>query len=225
MPLPGPASLRPTVTRTAAVAYGFGRRARDGCTRRPSSADFGKLGGHGASPRPAARSRASSSSRPASEPARSSIVDDGSPRSRSRAATVSSRSAAGSIESSSSQSNGQETRASGTARTEYADATVRSRALPAGSNHSWCALAVALTETDSGEASRDASPKTEARCAPDRRDGSEASARLVHEHRLGERVTGGREVDRDLVAAQHWKPTLVAAQRNQLPTRWHRISW
>ncbi len=54
---------------------------------------------------------------------------------------------------------------------------------------------------------------------------AQSRAPLVHQHQLGERLAGGREVNLDPVAAQHGKPTLVAAQSNQLPTRRHRISW
>jgi len=46
----------------------------------------------------------------------------------------------------------------------------------------------------------------------------------MSEHRLGERAAGGPEVNLDLVVARHWKPTLVAAQSKQLPTRRHRLS-
>ena len=56
----------------AAVSAGFraaGLRALEGATRGPSPSALAKCGGHGASPRPAASSRAASSKRASSEPA------------------------------------------------------------------------------------------------------------------------------------------------------------
>src|ERR1700733_1053898 len=89
-----------------------------GCTRLGSPFCLRKCGGQGASPSPSRSSRAASSSSPSRRPACSSMLAEGSPRSRSRAGTVVSVSSAGSTSATSFHSSGQDTRASGTARTE-----------------------------------------------------------------------------------------------------------
>jgi hypothetical protein len=118
----GPALL-PAVAGAAAP----GRRL-DGWTRGASPACLSYMGGHGASGRPAAWSRTACSSNAASDPAASSISAHGSPIAANRSGMVNRVYSAGSQAGTSSQVNGAETRTSGTGRTEYAEATVRSLA-------------------------------------------------------------------------------------------------
>ncbi len=103
-------------------------RAGDGWTRFGSPGIFGKFGGYGASPTPAASSRSTHSNSLRRSQTVSSIPAWTSPSSANRAGIVASVKSSVTIPSSSSQRNGAETVASSRARTEYADAIVRSRA-------------------------------------------------------------------------------------------------
>src|SRR5205085_12072952 len=94
------------------------RLARLGCTRRGSPFCLRKCGGQGASPRPSRSSRAASSSSESRRYVRASMSAEGSPRSPRRTGTLCMLSSAGSTSATSSQSRGQDTRASATARTE-----------------------------------------------------------------------------------------------------------
>src|SRR6478672_11411918 len=102
--------------------------AREGWTRFGSPCIFGKFGGYGASPAPSASSRSTHSKSLRRSQTASSMPAWTSPSSAKRPGIVASVKSSVSRASSSSQRNGAETVASGRARTEYADAIVRSRA-------------------------------------------------------------------------------------------------
>src|SRR5205823_7125360 len=102
--------------------------AREGWTRFGSPGIFGKLGGYGASPAPSASSRSTHSNSLRRSQTASSRPAWTSPSSARRAGMVAMVKSSVSSESSSSQRNGAEPVASGRARTEYAEAIVRSRA-------------------------------------------------------------------------------------------------
>src|SRR5438045_3930421 len=102
--------------------------AAEGWTRFGAPGIFGKFGGYGASPAPSPSSRSTHSNSFRRSQTASSMPACTSPSSAKRAGIVASVKSSVSSESSSAQRNGAETVASGRARTEYAEAIVRSRA-------------------------------------------------------------------------------------------------
>jgi hypothetical protein len=111
------------------IRGGFGLDlAREGATLGPSDSILRKCGGHGASPRPSASSRAASSSSGSRDPGAPFIPAWGSPISVNRLGMVKIVNSAGSQSGTSLQRSGAETRASATGRTEYAEHVVRSLA-------------------------------------------------------------------------------------------------
>ena len=126
-------------------------RRFDGWTLGGSLSAFGKCGGHGASPSPPASSRAASSNSPSRlDRSVGSAPAPGSPIDASRSGTVRIVKSDGSTSGTSSQVSGVATRASGTGRTEYTEATVRSRVLVVVDEHAVALLLPPRRGRDAG---------------------------------------------------------------------------